>query len=210
MNLKTTPDPAPALAEPSLMQPCRPETRKTALCRGVDIPALLCQYLAMFGETKKELSLSLSLSLTRAALSTDGRAKPNSVSESFASIIASMKISLDARHMLQCGTFALLLLFGANTQAQTLGEALNATNLTWTTGGVTGPWQVDTNVSEDGVASATSGKSGHAEFAGLGGSERDRATCDDLEVPLSRSASFTGRTPHHIHDLWARKAGLGK
>jgi hypothetical protein len=54
----------------------------------------------------------------------------------------------------------LLLLSAAGTQAQSLAEALNATNLTWTTGGEPGPWQVDTNTSEDGFASATSTSAG--------------------------------------------------
>ena len=39
---------------------------------------------------------------------------------------------------------------------QTLGEALNATNLTWATSGIR-QWTAQTNVSHDGVAAARTG-----------------------------------------------------
>ena len=44
----------------------------------------------------------------------------------------------------------------SSAQAQTLGEALNATNLTWTTSG-DALWFPETNVTHDGVAAAQSG-----------------------------------------------------
>jgi hypothetical protein len=44
----------------------------------------------------------------------------------------------------------------AAAQAQTLGEALNATNLTWTTSG-DAAWFAQTNASHDGIAAAQSG-----------------------------------------------------
>jgi len=50
---------------------------------------------------------------------------------------------------------ALFFLLGsfAPSTAQTLGEALNAANVTWVTGGYA-PWTVETGASADGVASA--------------------------------------------------------
>jgi hypothetical protein len=52
--------------------------------------------------------------------------------------------------------FLLLFAFNCVPQAQTLGEALNATNLTWMVAG-NAPWFAQTSVTHDGVAAAQSG-----------------------------------------------------
>ena len=62
------------------------------------------------------------------------------------------------RQLIRYSLIGLLSSLGPGAGAQTLGEALNATNLTWTTGGAS-PWTVDTNTAEDGFASLTSGNS---------------------------------------------------
>ena len=57
-----------------------------------------------------------------------------------------------------CGVLQLswLVAVGGLVRSQTLGEALNATNRTWTTGG-SASWFGQTNVSHDGAAAAQSG-----------------------------------------------------
>jgi hypothetical protein len=56
--------------------------------------------------------------------------------------------------------FAACCLVALSAEAQSLGAALNATNLTWTTSGTGGAlgWSVETSITEDGVAAAQSGE----------------------------------------------------
>lgn len=55
--------------------------------------------------------------------------------------------------------FAAMDIISTPADAQTLGVALNATNLTWTTSGTDGAqgWSVETTHTEDGVSAAQSG-----------------------------------------------------
>jgi hypothetical protein len=57
-----------------------------------------------------------------------------------------------------CFCFAALLLISISAQGQTLGEALNATNLTWTTSstGSAQGWSVESSTTHDGVSAAQS------------------------------------------------------
>ena len=56
----------------------------------------------------------------------------------------------------KCGALLLLAVIGVPSHGQTLGDALNAPDLVWTTGGAAS-WQVDTNISHDGQASVNTG-----------------------------------------------------
>jgi hypothetical protein len=56
-------------------------------------------------------------------------------------------------------SISLLVAVASSTRAQTLGEALNATNLAWTSSGTGGAsaWFVESNKTHDGVSAAQSG-----------------------------------------------------
>ncbi len=71
-------------------------------------------------------------------------------------------ISVAVRSLLIC----FVALVPAVAPAQTLGEALNATNLTWTTSG-NSPWFYETNVTHDGVAAAQNGAVTNKQFSVL-------------------------------------------
>lgn len=63
---------------------------------------------------------------------------------------------LSIRHS---GALILLVFCAAQSRGQTLGDALNAPDLVWTTGG-NGPWLVETNITHDGQAALSTGSLG--------------------------------------------------
>jgi hypothetical protein len=68
-----------------------------------------------------------------------------------------MKAAFDGFRVIWLGPLICLILFHeAAAQAQTLAEALNTTNLTWTTSG-NAEWFGQTNVTHDGIAAVQSG-----------------------------------------------------
>jgi len=94
-----------------------------------------------------------------------------------------------------CVAIAALKVSGFVTHAQTLGDALNATNLIWTTSGTGGAqgWGVQSNATHDGVSAAMSG--------GVTSSERSSILETTVTGPGTLSFWWRGRSPWHSLDF---------